>query len=61
MNKIDIHNSSRCNFTIKQQLLFVEEVNRLVASSSVENSLQEYKDLNCETSSLSIAIKDEIR
>lgn len=38
----DSFNSIRCNFTVKLQISIVKLINRLVNSSSVDESLQDY-------------------
>lgn len=43
LSELDILNSSRCNFTLKMQVNVVRFVNRLVSSTTVEESLQEYE------------------
>lgn len=59
--KVDSYNSSRCNFTTRQQIKLIKMVNKLVGNQTIEDSLAEYQDLIFESSELSLQIKDQIR
>lgn len=61
LQEIDSHNSIRCNFTLKMQISTVRLINRLVNSTSVDESLQEYEEIYCENETFSIGLKDEMR
>lgn len=43
------------------QISIVRLINRLVNSTSVDESLQEYEEIYCENETFSIGLKDEMR
>lgn len=47
LGELDLYNSTRCSFTMKTQIHLVKFINRLVNSTSVEDSLLDYEENFC--------------
>jgi hypothetical protein len=58
LGQLNSFNSLRCHFTMRTQIEIVRLINRLVNSTSVEESLEDYEDLYLENETLTLEIKD---